>query len=145
MLATFTEQKCSTGWRFVRLGIPFTRIHPKCTKSYTPIYSKFPVNRAKILNCPVWTKCQVKFFSQSKICLVPWERSLLHFHFVTYVVALYGAPHTDVKHPDNNWSWRCGKLLNLIVTSLLIFSSITLPWLHLLNGFRFCFVIARPS
>ena len=33
--------------------------------------SEFRVNRAKILNGSVWTKCPVKFFSRSKIRLVP--------------------------------------------------------------------------
>ena len=68
----------STGWKFVILGFPFTRIHLKRTKIYTPSRSMFGVNRA-ILNGPVWTKCPVKIFSRSKIRAMPCERTLTPF------------------------------------------------------------------
>jgi len=67
----------STGWNLVRLGVPFTRNHLSRTKILTPGSSKFRVNGAKILNHPVWTKCQVKLYSRSKIRPVSCEKGLI--------------------------------------------------------------------
>ena len=47
------------------------RDHFNRTKIQTPNCSKFLVNWAKILNFPVWTKCQVKFFRRWKIRPMP--------------------------------------------------------------------------
>ena len=46
-----------------------------------PSLSKFPVNRVKILNGAVWTKCPVIFFCWSKIRPVPCELNLTACRF----------------------------------------------------------------
>ena len=54
----------STGWKFVRFGVEFTRNPLNRRKIKTPSRSKLRVNNAKILNGPVWTNCPVKFLDQ---------------------------------------------------------------------------------
>ena len=66
----------------MRLVVPFPRSHLNRTKVYTLSRSKFRVNRGKILNSPVWTKCPVKIFSWSKIRPVSCEHSLHLAYFL---------------------------------------------------------------
>ena len=54
----------STGWKFVRFRVEFTRNPLNRRKIKTPSRSKLRVNNAKILNGPVWTNCPVKFLDQ---------------------------------------------------------------------------------
>ena len=58
------------------LGVPFTRNRLNRTEIQTPGGSKFRVNRAQILNGPVWTKCPIKIFSRSKVHPKRYEHSL---------------------------------------------------------------------
>ena len=71
----------STGLKLVRFGVQFTLNHLNRTKIQTR--SKFSLNKAKILNSPVWTKCLVKYFSRSKIRSVECE----HIHTRRHVAA----------------------------------------------------------
>ena len=51
---------------FVRFGVAFTQNHLAVRKFRRLRHLKFRVNRAKILNRPVWTKGQVRFFDSSE-------------------------------------------------------------------------------
>ena len=55
-----------TGWKFVCLGVSFTRNHLNRKKIQTFSRSKFRVNGQKILNSLVWTKCPVKYSAGRK-------------------------------------------------------------------------------
>ena len=76
-----TANEFSTDWKLVRSGFPFTWNQAIRMKIWTPSPSKSRVNRAKILNGLVWTKCPVKFFSRSKIRPVPSEARPSHQEF----------------------------------------------------------------
>ena len=80
-----------------------------------PSRSKFPVNRVKILNGAVWTKCPVKFFCRSKICPVPCEPSLtacLHGGEGPQIgeVTCGGSSHLSCKRDqiEDLFTWRLG-------------------------------------
>ena len=66
---------------FVRFGVAFTRNHLAVRKFRSLRHLKFRVNRAKILNRPVWTKGQVRFFFRQlrKIRPVTSERTLIQW------------------------------------------------------------------